>query len=180
MLKGRGKVSLSRIVAKKYPSSFVWFLLKMSSCVLDEGMILSQDADHRAGFGLTSLPSSSSHHGAIHVLLPSPKDPSIHPSNREVRQDVWPLLLASQNLRVLLTSVFFFSLLLTFGEHSSGVILGYPEPLTGRTKARTRLCLLLVRLADWLTTIHDHWFAGCAFGRRAPDKFRHRLPDVVQ
>lgn len=108
---------------------------------------------------------------------PQRSHPSIHPIERWGRM-CGPA--AGQSELESFVNFSFFSLLLTSGEHSSGVILGYPEPLTGRTKARTRLCLLLVRLADWLTTIHDHWFAGCAFGRRAPDKFRHRLPDVVQ
>lgn len=57
---------------------------------------------------------------------------------------------------------------------------GWSWPLIGRKDVRTRLCLFLVRLVDWLTTIHDHWFTGCAFGRWAPDKFRDCFPNIVQ
>ena len=64
-----------------------------------------------------------------------------------------------------------------------GRVSGFPpafgQPEEGE-KMEAGLCRRLVGFADWFAAVHDHGFAGCAFGRRAPGEFRHRLPYIVQ
>lgn len=76
----------------------------------------------------------------------------------------------------------FDEVLVFFESAAVGRVSGFSWPLVGqgRVKRGAGLCLLLVGFVDWFAAIHDHWFAGCAFGRRAPGEFRHRLPYIVQ
>lgn len=80
--------------------------------------------------------------------------------------------------------LFVLLLLLQFFFESTAVgrVSGFSWPLVGQVKVKrgAGLCRLLVGFVYWFAAIHDHGFAGCAFGRRAPGEFRHRLPYVVQ